>query len=205
MRRVLELGGIRGEDDVAQERDFGMAPSRAVDRANDRHLDVQQIHQQMPALPMDAFDPLDRRTGRKGGGAGRRPRPRELLAGPGQDHDAVLTVAADVVEGLGQLAVRQKPPAKRLPFGMQRYLENAVAALHSRRLVLVSVVLEGTHFYLPRGRYRFLNLSRVTISAACRCGSTRSSAGVFAGNGGVPVGFAAAASNRRTKLTDGSA
>jgi len=78
------------------------------------------------------------------------PGPGELLAGPGQDDDAVLTVGADVVEGLGQLAVRQKAPTQRLAVGMQSYLKNTVAALHSRRLVLVGVFLERTHFYLPR-------------------------------------------------------
>src|ERR1700738_3178478 len=128
-----------------------MAPGRAVDRADDRHLDVQQIHQQMPAFPMDAIDPLDRRTGRERRCLWSGPWSRELLAGAGQDDDAVLTVGADVVKGLGQLAVRQKAPTQRLAVGMQGHLENAVAAHHSCRFVLVGVVLEGTHFYLPRG------------------------------------------------------
>ena len=112
VRGVLELRRLGGQDDVAQQGNLGMTPRGAVDRADDRDLDVQQVHQEVPALPVDAVDPLDRRARRERGGPGRRPRSRELTARPRQDDHAVLTVGADVVESLGQLAVRQEPPAQ---------------------------------------------------------------------------------------------
>ena len=114
MRRILELRGVGGEHDVAQQRDLGMAPGRAVDRADHRHLDFEQPHQQMPAFPMDPVDAVRRRAGREGRGAGGGARPGELGAGAGQDHDPVVAVGADIVKRLGQLAMRPETPAQRL-------------------------------------------------------------------------------------------
>jgi hypothetical protein len=57
---------LGGEHDVAEQRDLGMAPSRTVDRADDRHFDIEEVHQEVPAFPMNAVDPLDRRTRREG-------------------------------------------------------------------------------------------------------------------------------------------
>src|SRR5207253_4174086 len=158
------------------------------------------------ALPMDAVDPLDRGARRERGRSRGGPRARELLAGAGQDDDAVLTVGADVVEGLGQFAVRQEAPSQRLAFGVQSHLKNAVAALHSSRFVLGGIFLERAHFLPPEGgHYRFRNLSSVTISAACRGFSAASGeAVIFAGNAGASDGPVAGTSNCRAKLTDGS-
>src|SRR5713101_7971615 len=61
MRGILELRSLGRQDDVAQQGDLRVAPRRTVDRADHRYLDVQQVHQEMTSLPMDAIDPLDRR------------------------------------------------------------------------------------------------------------------------------------------------
>jgi hypothetical protein len=100
MRGILELCGLGREHDVAQQRDLGVAPRRAVDRADHRDLDVQEVHQEMPALPVNAIDPLDRRARREGRRPGSRARPRELVPRPGQDDDPILAVGPDVVERL---------------------------------------------------------------------------------------------------------
>ena len=105
----------------------------------------------MPALPVDAVDPLDGRTRREGRGAGVGPWSRELVARAGDDHHTVIVVGADVIERLGQLSVRQEPPAQRAAIGVQRHLQNAVSPLHPDRLVLVGVVLELAHGALRNG------------------------------------------------------
>src|SRR5215469_2620977 len=122
-----------------------MTPGGTIDRADHWHLDVQEVHQQVPAFPMDAVDPLDRRAGREGRGPRGRPWPGELCTGPSQYDDAVVAVGADLVEQLRQFAMRQKSPTQRLAIRMQSHLQDAVAALHPRRLVLVPVFLERAH------------------------------------------------------------
>src|SRR5215472_2214807 len=122
MRRILELRGVSRNNDIAQQRDFRMTPSGTIDRADHWYLDVQQVHQQVPAFPMDAVDPLDCRAGREGRGPRGRPWPGKLCTGPSQYDDAVVAVGADLVEQLRQFAMRQKSPAQRLAVGMQRHL-----------------------------------------------------------------------------------
>src|SRR5207245_4188475 len=95
-----------------------------------------------------AIDPLDRRARREGRRPRRRARSGELLTRPGQDDHTVLAVGADVVERVGQLAVRKKSPAEGLALGVQRHLEHAVAALHPHGLVLVRVLVECAHLDL---------------------------------------------------------
>src|SRR5215472_15914611 len=110
---------------------------------------------------MDAVDPLDCRAGGEGRGPRGRPWPGKLRTGPGQYDDAVVAVGADLVEQLRQFAMRQKSPAQRLAVGMQSHLQDAVAALHPRRLVLVPVFLERAHRAPPS----------LTVSASRRsCG-----------------------------------
>src|SRR5437763_11814790 len=92
-----------------------MAPGRAVDRADQRHLDFEEAHQEVPAFPMDAVDPVPAGPGREGGRAGGGARAGELGAGAGQDHDAVVAVAADVVKGFRQFAVGRKPQRSDCP------------------------------------------------------------------------------------------
>src|SRR5260370_743105 len=77
------------------------------------------------------------------------PSARELVPGAGDDHPTVVVVGADVMERLGQLAMRQDPPAQRAAIGVQRHLQNAVAPLHPDRLVLVGVALELAHGTSP--------------------------------------------------------
>ena len=157
---ILELRRVRREHDVAQQRDLGMAPGRAVDRADHRHLDFEQPHQQMPALPMDAVDAVGRRAGRKRRGAGGGARPGELGAGAGQDHHPVVAVGADIVKRLGQLPMRPEPPAQRIPLGVQRHLQNALAPLETGALILVCVILQPAHAIALRRGLLGRSLSR---------------------------------------------
>src|SRR5262249_15995252 len=53
VRRILKLGGIGGQHDVAEKGDLGMAPGRTVDGADDRHLNVEQLHQEVATLPLN--------------------------------------------------------------------------------------------------------------------------------------------------------
>src|SRR5271165_996187 len=126
-----------------------MAPGGTVDCADHRHLDVQEVHQQVAAFPMDPVDPLDRRARREGRSPWGRARSGKLRSGPGYDYDTVLAVGADVVKGLRQFAVRQKTPTERLAFGVQGDLQDAVAALHPCGLIFPGVFLQRAHFALP--------------------------------------------------------
>jgi hypothetical protein len=61
----------------------------------------------------------------------------------------LFSLGANIVKDFRQLAMRQKPPAQRLAFGMQGHLEDAVSALHPRCLVFVRIFLERAHLDLP--------------------------------------------------------
>src|SRR5205814_3113816 len=76
-------------------------------------------------------------------------RPRKLWPGAGQDDNAVVAVAPDIVERLGQFAMRPKAPAQRSAIGMQRHQEDTVAPLEADALVFVGVVLELAHAIPP--------------------------------------------------------
>ena len=174
--RILKLHVIGGEHDVAQERDLRVPPGRAVDGADHRHLDVEQAHQQMLALPVDAI-PLGRRAphagaaGRAGAGVG--------IAGAGEDDDLVVRVAAHVAEGLGKLAVRQEPPLQRPAVRVKRHLEDAVAPLHADGLIFRRVVVKTRHRIRPPGGWRgpidytFVSCLDRVKSATLRCGASQ--------------------------------
>src|SRR5260370_2696028 len=103
----------------------------------------------MPLCVVDAMERLDRGPCGKRGRARSRTGARELVVRRGQDDRAVFAIRADLVEGLRQLAMGQKPPAQRLAVGMKGHLQYTVSALHPRRLVLVRVLVECAHLDLP--------------------------------------------------------
>ena len=43
MRRILELGSIRGEDDIAQEGKLGVNEGRAIHGGDHRDFDIKMI------------------------------------------------------------------------------------------------------------------------------------------------------------------
>ena len=49
VRRVLEVGVLGGQHDVAHERHLGVHVARAVDRADHRHVDVEHVEDEMRA------------------------------------------------------------------------------------------------------------------------------------------------------------
>src|ERR1043166_4503256 len=126
-----------------------MAPGRTVDRADHRHLDFEEPHQEVATLPMDAVDALPAGPGREGRGARSGARTGEFGPGAGEDHDAVVAVGADIVEGLWQFAMRPETPAQRPAIGMQRHQEDAVAPLEAHALVFVGVIVELAHDFPP--------------------------------------------------------
>src|SRR5262249_39711102 len=139
------LRSIGGQHNVAEKGDLGMTPGWPIDCADDRYFDVKELHQQMATLPLNAVNPLDRRTDREGRGAGGRPWPRELIPRAGDDHHAVLVVRPNVVERFGQLTVRKETPTQWAAICMQRHLQNSMAPLHADRLVFGRVLVELAH------------------------------------------------------------
>jgi hypothetical protein len=126
-----------------------MAPRRAVDRADHRHLDFEEPHQQVPTLPVDAVDALGGRTDRERRGARGGARAGELRPGAREDNHPVVAVGPDIVKRLGQFAMRPEAPAQRSSLGVQRHQEDAVAPLEADALVLVGIVRESAHHFLP--------------------------------------------------------
>ena len=92
-----------------------------------------------PSQWMRSMRSIDGRDG-EGRGARGRARAGKLGAGPGQDHDPVVAIGADLVKQFGQFAMRQKAPAQRLAFGMKGDLKDAVPALQPGALVFVPVI-----------------------------------------------------------------
>jgi hypothetical protein len=103
---------------------------------------------------------LNARPRREGRGAGCRARSGKLGAGAGKDDDPVLAVVADIIERIGQLTMRPKPPAQAVAVGVQRHLQDAVAPLEAGALILILIIRERRgHGFLPLPR-RFLSADR---------------------------------------------
>jgi hypothetical protein len=64
-------------------------------------------------------------------GLRRRARSGERLVAPRHDRDLGVRVAADLAEGLGELAVRGLTPLEGAAIGMEGALQDAIAALLS--------------------------------------------------------------------------
>ena len=92
------------------------------------HLDVEQRGEQALAVEVDLV-PLLRRHRTD---PARVELADEPVAAPGEDHDTVLGIGADVGEQVPELGVRTVAPHERVAVGVQRHLEDAVGALETR-------------------------------------------------------------------------
>src|SRR5215211_8552670 len=96
----------------------------------------------MLALPVGL---IPRRGRPSESGVGRRTRPGKRLAGPRHDYDLGVRVAANIPEGLGELAVGRFAPLEGTAIGMEGDLQDAVAALHADGMVFLGIALQRRH------------------------------------------------------------
>ena len=73
------------------------------------------------------------------------PRPAELVAGAGEDHDAVLAIRADLGKRAHELDLRVEIPLQRPVVGVQHHLQNTAAPLHLDETIARAVVIELRH------------------------------------------------------------
>src|SRR5437899_1726894 len=105
-----------------------MAPSRAVDGTDHWHLDIEQVQEELLALPIGPV-PI-------AGGAPQAPvrggaRSGKGLTRTGHNHDSIVRVAANIPKRLPKFAMRQFPPLQGATVGMKGDLQDALAPFHT--------------------------------------------------------------------------
>ena len=101
----MKLADLRGDDDVAGERDVGArAGGDAVDRADDGQRQAAQRQHQRPIVALDRLAQVDRRIARRDGAIGQVLARAESASRTGQQQHARAAFAADPGERVAQLA-----------------------------------------------------------------------------------------------------
>jgi hypothetical protein len=98
---ILKNRRRRRQHDISEQDIFGVQPHRAVHRSNERHLDIEDVHEDLFALAIDLVVTL-RAKEVKAFGADRL---HERLAAAGQDHHAIVGIGADHVKEIDELLV----------------------------------------------------------------------------------------------------
>jgi len=97
--RILKNRRRSGQDNIGEQDVFGVQPYRAVHRSNERHFDVEDVHEDFFAF-RDRFCRNLR---------GKKSKPSGLIglhegpAGAGQNHNAIVRVGTDGVKEIGQI------------------------------------------------------------------------------------------------------
>ena len=146
VRGILELRSVGGQHDIGEQRQFGMSPGRSVHRADDWNLDIEEVHQPLLTFGQQTVDDLHRRPCWKQRVAGiGNARTAKLRTGSGEDDHLGVVIVADIVEGERQFPMRQQAPLQGAALGVQRHLQDAVAAFHLDEFVLAGVVGKFRH------------------------------------------------------------
>src|SRR5277367_2350319 len=151
MGGVCESGSLGGEDDVAQNRHLGMDVYRAVYRGDDRNLDVEEVHDEPLGVGIYMIPYLRGYLGlrqmlRKGF---RIDFFYEGIPCPRHDHDLVFLVLTDIVESWPKLTMRAASPDESAAARMEGDLQNTILPFHSNVRVLICIVSELGHRFLP--------------------------------------------------------
>lgn len=115
-----------------------MDAHRAVHGRDHRHLDVEQVGEQAPAV-VDDVVPVSGGAQLEAGGVDVD---TIVVAGAGHDHDLVVAVPGDLGEAKTQLLVRFHAPDECPAGGMKRHRQNAVFTYQLDVLVALTVLLE---------------------------------------------------------------
>ena len=149
--RILERGGVRGEDDVAKQGNLRVAERGAVDGADHGDFDVQQAGQDTFSFPVGLVPFSMRPFGGAGGGAWGAGKD---VARAGHDDDAVLGVGANVGEDLGKLGMGPASPLQGPAIGVEGHLQDPVAAFHADALVFIGILVQRSHISISRRCHR---------------------------------------------------
>ena len=135
MRRILEVGVLRGQDDVAHDGHLRVHIARPVDGADHRDIHVEHVEDQMPCIPsllIELVQPADVGHRLVYGFFGRfavgQPTPVRVvvLARPGVDQHLDLAVPRDVGERIRHFVVRLPAPHQTVTVGMALHEQDAV-------------------------------------------------------------------------------
>src|SRR5262245_5377689 len=103
MRRILKLGMLRRQYDIAQQRNFAVSQGWSVDSGNHRDFNLKEILQEMLAFPVDSV-PGAWRAARSVRST--RTRAGKFFARAGQDDYFVFRITTDISEGVGEISMR---------------------------------------------------------------------------------------------------
>ena len=101
VRLVLKNRRWGGQHDVGEQDIFGVQPRRAVDRGDQRHFDVEDVHEDLSALAINLVVALRGEEVEALGADGLH----ERAAAAGQDDDAVIGVRPDRMKQVDKLLV----------------------------------------------------------------------------------------------------
>ena len=139
---VLEDRALTRQNDIGQQREFGVGHDRAIDDRDHRDLDVKERLQHSAS---GGADPHPRR-GRVGIDQAREASVVEVCAeavtGTAEDDHLVVGIIGDVRKGEAEAVVRAFAKDEAPAVGMERHVQDAVTALETRKVVAVRVVVE---------------------------------------------------------------
>ena len=121
MRLVLKHRRRRREHDIGEQNVLGVKPHRAVYRRDQRHLDVEDVHEHFFAFAIDLVITL-RTEEVEGLGADRI---HKGVSAAGQDDDAVFRIGADRVKEINELLVGMPVEDQLAAIGVKRHFQNA--------------------------------------------------------------------------------
>ncbi len=134
---VLDRRGVGCEHDVSEQRDLCMPHGRAVDDADHRRLDVEQVDEQMLRFPVDRIVDRGRHRIAVLMHAGRNGRSAEGIARAGHDHDLVVPIASYIEKSLLELAMGCQIPYQWLAVRVEVHLQYAIGTCHADGLEFV--------------------------------------------------------------------
>ena len=105
----------------AEQDVFGMQPHRAVHRGDQRHLDIEDVHEDFFALAIDLVVALRGEEVE----AVRADRLHERLAAAGQDDHAIVGIGADRMKQIDELFMGVPIEDQRAAIGVKRHFQHA--------------------------------------------------------------------------------
>ena len=121
VRLILKNCRWGGQHDVGEEDIFGVQSHRAVDRSNQRHFDVQDVHEDLFALAINLVVALWSKEVE----AFRADSVHERFATAGQDDHAIVRVRSDVVEQVDKLLMSVSIEDESSPISVKRHFQDA--------------------------------------------------------------------------------
>jgi len=143
---VLENHRRSGEHDVGEQDVFRVQPHRAVHRGNQRHLNIEDVHQNFFAFTVDlVVTPRGKEIEAVG-----CDRFHEGAAATSKDYHAIVGIGADSVKQVDELLVRVPVEHQYTAIGVKRDFQHTT--LRPREVGVgktVAILVKADHGYPP--------------------------------------------------------